>query len=73
MEGAEEGSPEPPGENGLPPGWTTYRVRKDQTISHVSQEVYGTARLWKPILEANGIADPRDVRAGQLLKIPPRK
>lgn len=53
-------------------GWTSYTVGKNETISEVSATVYGTARLWRVILDANGIDDPRKVRAGQKLRIPPR-
>lgn len=49
----------------------TYVVGKGETLSEVSQAVYGTSRHWRLIQEANGISDPSRVRAGQLLRIPP--
>ncbi len=53
-------------------GWTTHVVQANQTPSDISMVVYGTSRLWKIILEANKIDDPRKVREGQTLRIPPR-
>ena len=53
-------------------GWTTHVVKANETPSDVSMAVYGTSRLWKLILEANKIDDPRKVREGQTLRIPPR-
>lgn len=53
-------------------GWTTHVVQANQTPSDISMVVYGTSRLWAVILEANQIDDPRKVREGQTLRIPPR-
>ena len=53
-------------------GGRTYEVRPGDNLGTISQKVYGTARHWKAILEANRdvIPDPRRMRAGVRLKIP---
>ena len=44
-----------------------YKVRPGQTVSHIAHELGVSSRA---ILEANGIRDPRRLRAGKRLKIP---
>ncbi len=44
-----------------------YKVRSGQTVSHIARELGVSSRA---ILDANGIRDPRRLRAGQKLKIP---
>lgn len=44
-----------------------YKVRPGQTVSHIARELGVSSRA---ILDANGIRDPRRLRAGQTLKIP---
>lgn len=44
-----------------------YKVRPGQTVSHIARELGVSSRA---ILDANGIRDPRRLRAGQKLKIP---
>ncbi|RMH03501.1 MAG: LysM domain-containing protein [Planctomycetota bacterium] len=48
-----------------------HRVAEGETISEISQRYYGTSRLWRHILAANGLSDPRQLRAGTTLVIPP--
>lgn len=49
---------------------TSYVVKPGDTLSIISRKVYGSARFWQKIAEANNIADARTVRDGQTLKIP---
>ena len=54
------------------PSYTTYTVKKGDTLGEISSKVYGTSRLWKHIYEANKdvLKDPNHVREGQVLRIP---
>ncbi len=52
--------------------WRNYTVKKDDTAYDISIEVYGTARHMKKILQANGIKDPKRLKPGQVLRIPPK-
>lgn len=58
------GAPEAAGER-------SYVVQSGDTLSSISQSVYGTSKHWQRIQQHNGISDPRRVRAGQTLRIPP--
>jgi nucleoid-associated protein YgaU len=53
-------------------GWRYYTVQSGDVPGKISQKVYGTAKLWEGILEANDISDPRELRVGQKLRIPPK-
>jgi nucleoid-associated protein YgaU len=46
-------------------------VRSDETLGEISQQYYGTSKHWRHILEANGMTDPRELRAGKTIRIPP--
>ncbi len=52
------------------PAVREYRVSPRETPGEISQAVYGTSRYWRELLEANGIDDPRKLRAGQVLRVP---
>ncbi len=56
----------------VPPLPAVYTVQKGDTAGEISQKIYGTSRLWQKLLQANGIDDPLKLRAGQVLKVPPR-
>jgi hypothetical protein len=45
-------------------------VTASETLSGIASRVYEDARLWRPIAIANGIANPRRIRAGDTLRIP---
>ncbi|MDQ3964727.1 MAG: LysM peptidoglycan-binding domain-containing protein [Actinomycetota bacterium] len=49
----------------------TYIVESGDTLAGIAIEFYGDASLDDLIAEANGIKDPRDLRPGQELIIPP--
>jgi len=55
-----------------PTEWGTYTVQSGDVAGNISMKVYGTSKLWPLILDANGIADPKELRAGQVLRIPPK-
>ncbi len=46
-------------------------VEAGQTPGEIARKVYGDARLWRKLLSANGIEDPRSLREGTKLQIPP--
>jgi hypothetical protein len=46
-------------------------VRAGDTIDHIAAEEFGDPTVWRVIAEANGIDDPRRLRPGQTLLIPP--
>lgn len=46
-------------------------VEAGQTPGEIARKVYGDVRLWRKLLSANGIEDPRSLREGTKLQIPP--
>ncbi|HEX6904119.1 MAG TPA: LysM peptidoglycan-binding domain-containing protein [Thermoanaerobaculia bacterium] len=46
-------------------------VRRGETLSGIAAEEYQDPALWRPLAEANRIDDPRRLRPGQVLAIPP--
>lgn len=49
----------------------TYKVQPGDTPSEISLKVYQTSKHWKQILRANGMTLARELKAGQVLTIPP--
>ena len=49
----------------------TWVVESGETPGEISLQVYGDSRLWRKLLAANGIEDPRSLREGTVLEIPP--
>ncbi|MBI5873466.1 MAG: LysM peptidoglycan-binding domain-containing protein [Candidatus Omnitrophica bacterium] len=51
---------------------TNYTVGPNETLGSISLKVYGTAKKWKKIYEANAdqLKSPDKIYAGQTLKIP---
>ncbi|HAJ56142.1 MAG TPA: hypothetical protein DCL35_00035 [Candidatus Omnitrophica bacterium] len=49
-----------------------YTVEPNDTLGKISLKVYGTAKKWKKIFEANAdqLKTPDKIYAGQVLKIP---
>jgi hypothetical protein len=45
-------------------------LRESETLAHIAYEVYGDARMWRPIALANGIQRPRFIEPGTPLWIP---
>jgi nucleoid-associated protein YgaU len=52
----------------------TYEVKKGDSLSKIAKNLYGDAKGWKRIFEANKdiIKDPDKIFPGQKLKIPPK-
>jgi nucleoid-associated protein YgaU len=52
----------------------TYEVKSGDSLSKIAKRVYGDAKAWKRIFEANTdiIKDPDKIYPGQKLKIPPK-
>ncbi|HGY90791.1 MAG TPA: LysM domain-containing protein [Planctomycetes bacterium] len=50
-------------------------VRRGETPSSIAKRYYGKSTEWKPILAANGLRRPRDLRRGATIVVPapPRK
>jgi nucleoid-associated protein YgaU len=54
-------------------GGKKYTVQKGDTLTSIAEDQLGDGRLWKKIWEANKeIKDPRDLREGQVITIPPK-
>lgn len=60
-------------ESAKPSGQKTYTVAPGDTLSGISRDHYGTSKHTDLILKANRnvIREPKDLRAGQVLVIPP--
>jgi len=61
--------PEPPED-----GPRTYTVQPGDSLSSIARQLYGQSHMWPTIFEANRhlLADPRLIRPGQVLNIPPK-
>ena len=60
------------GVQGKPAKVTTYVVKKGDTLQKISSEMYGTAKKWKKIYDANKdvLKSPDTIKPGQKLVIP---
>jgi nucleoid-associated protein YgaU len=45
-------------------------VRRGDTLASISQALYRSPAFWRDLAGANGIADPRRLRPGQVLTAP---
>jgi nucleoid-associated protein YgaU len=52
------------------PEFTTRLVKRGDSLSGISGEVYGDPTMWRQIAEANQLDDPRLLAIGMRLKIP---
>ncbi len=50
----------------------TYVVQPGETLTTIASKVLGPGGDWRVIADLNQIADPKQVRAGQRLRIPTR-
>jgi nucleoid-associated protein YgaU len=48
-----------------------YRVKRGDTLSQVSYTLYNDAAAWRPLAEANNLANPRLLEPGMVLTVPP--
>jgi nucleoid-associated protein YgaU len=56
---------------GTPPEGT-YTIQRGDTLTAIAAHFYGNAAQWSVIAQANPEADPRRLRVGQEIKLPPR-
>ena len=47
-----------------------YTIKSGDNLSKVSKRFYGSPNHYQKIAEANGIADPNVIRAGQTISVP---
>lgn len=52
--------------------YQSWLVSEGDTVDAIAERVYGSPAWWRPIAEANGLANPRALVAGQVLTLPPR-
>ena len=52
-------------------GERRHRVARGETLGEISQQYYGTSKHSMHILRANGLSDPRELRANATIVIPP--
>lgn len=52
--------------------YQTWLVGEGDTIDAIAERVYGSPAWWRPIAEANQLANPRGLVAGQVLTLPAR-
>ena len=45
-------------------------VTQGETLSGIAGQLYNDPTLWRPIAIANGMADPRALAPGQVLRVP---
>jgi len=51
--------------------YQTWLVRDGDTLDAVAATVYGDPAYWRPLAAANKLANPRGLRTGQVLLLPP--
>jgi hypothetical protein len=51
--------------------YQTWLVRDGDTLDAVAATVYGDPAYWRPLAEANKLANPRGLRTGAVLLLPP--
>lgn len=49
----------------------TWVVTEGQTLDWIAYQEYGNANHWRHIAQVNNLANPRDLRSGQILKLTP--
>lgn len=69
-ERAQEGSGTPAPGAPPPASSRTYTVKAGDTLSAIAARELGSAARWKEIADLNGIKDPRQLKVGQLLRLP---
>lgn len=53
------------------PDRTKFRVMKEgMQLWHVAYQEYGDPELWRVIAQENGIRNPKDIYAGQMIRLP---
>jgi len=59
-----------PAQPAVPATARTYTIQAGDTLGAIARQMYGDARKYTLIAEANQITDPRHIRVGQVLVIP---
>jgi nucleoid-associated protein YgaU len=54
-----------------PQGYELYTIQANDTLSEIAKKVYGKTSLWGVIAAANPDVDPKRLKVGATLKIPP--
>lgn len=54
------------------PAARKHTVKRGETLAKIAARYYGNANLWRKIATANKVRDPRKVKIGQRLTIPPK-
>jgi nucleoid-associated protein YgaU len=54
-----------------PKGYELYTIQANDTLSEIAKKVYGKSSLWGVIAAANPDVDPKRLKVGATLKIPP--
>lgn len=57
-------------EETVAPAWTNYVVRPGDTLSAICQQHYHNVHMVDRVMEANGLADPNEILAGDVLILP---
>nr|WP_237519705.1 LysM peptidoglycan-binding domain-containing protein [Streptomyces sp. HUCO-GS316] len=52
--------------------YQTWLVRAGDTIDGIAHRVYGAVEFWRPVAEANHLANPRSLVPGTVLVLPPK-
>jgi len=52
------------------PDYTTWLIKRGDTLSNISAQVYGYPSLWRAIAEYNDIDDPLHLEVGRRLSVP---
>ncbi len=55
----------------VPAGWKVHVVQQNDILGDISKKYYGTTRYWPLIQEKNPGINPKNLRIGQQLRIPP--
>jgi len=53
-------------------GRDTYTIRKDDTLWSIAVRYLGDGQRWRDIVKVNPGLDPKKVKAGQVIKLPPK-
>jgi len=69
--GSSASRPDNTGPGGSSRHTAVYKVSAGDTLSGISEKLYGSSRFWKKLAAFNDIADPARLRVGMELKIPP--
>ncbi len=51
--------------------YQTWLVREGDRLDAIADKVYGDVAYWRPLAHANHLSNPRSLRAGQVLLLPP--